>query len=64
MLLLGKSHENSIIDKDYVMPYAEISEAKAALSEMGFKGEARAARTVVTVFDGFNGVPSAAKFCL
>ncbi|MGP1458872.1 MAG: Mur ligase family protein [Treponema sp.] len=42
VLLLGKSHENSIIYKDYVMPYDEISEAKAALSEMGFKGEVRA----------------------
>ena len=36
VLLLGKSHENSIIYKDYVMPYDEISEAKRALSEMGF----------------------------
>lgn len=36
VLLLGKSHENSIIYKDYVMPYDEISEAKTALSEMGF----------------------------
>ena len=36
VLLLGKSHENSIIYKDYVMPYDEISEVKRALSEMGF----------------------------
>ena len=36
VLLLGKSHENSIIYKDYTMPYDEISEAKTALSEMGF----------------------------
>ncbi|MBO4856926.1 MAG: UDP-N-acetylmuramyl-tripeptide synthetase [Treponema sp.] len=34
VLLLGKSHENSIIYKDYVMPYDEISEAKKALQEM------------------------------
>ncbi len=33
VLLLGKSHENSIIYKDYVMPYDEISEAKKALKE-------------------------------
>ena len=37
VLLLGKSHENSIIYKDFVMPYDEISEAENALSEMGFK---------------------------
>lgn len=36
ILLLGKSHENSIIYKDYTMPYDEISEAKSALKEMGF----------------------------
>ncbi|WP_022933197.1 Mur ligase family protein [Treponema bryantii] len=36
VLLLGKSHENSIIYKDHVMPYDEISEAKKALKEMGF----------------------------
>ncbi len=36
VLLLGKSHENSIIYKDYVMPYDEISEAEKALLEMGF----------------------------
>ena len=35
VLLLGKSHENSIIYKDYTMPYDEISEAKKALDEMG-----------------------------
>lgn len=37
VLLLGKSHENSIIYKDYTMPYDEISEAKLALSELGYK---------------------------
>ena len=37
ILLLGKSHENSIIYKDYVMPYDEISEAQLALSELGYK---------------------------
>lgn len=36
VLLLGKAHENSIIYKDYVMPYDEIAEAEKALSEMGF----------------------------
>ena len=36
VLLLGKSHENSIIYKDHTMPYDEISEAKKALEEMGF----------------------------
>ena len=34
VLLLGKSHENSIIYKDHVMPYDEISEAKKALQEL------------------------------
>ena len=34
VLLLGKSHENSIIYKDFVMPYDEISEAKKALHEL------------------------------
>ena len=34
VVLLGKSHENSIIYKDYVMPYDEISEAKKALQEL------------------------------
>lgn len=34
VLLLGKSHENSIIYKDYVMPYDEISEAEKAISEI------------------------------
>lgn len=37
VLLLGKGHENSIIYKDHVMPYDEISEAKTALAEMGYK---------------------------
>ena len=36
VLLLGKSHENSIIYKDYTMPYDEISEAKKALKELGY----------------------------
>ena len=31
VLLLGKAHENSIIYKDYVMPYDEISEAEKQL---------------------------------
>ncbi len=35
VLLLGKSHENSIIYRDFVMPYDEIAEAEKALSEMG-----------------------------
>ena len=34
VLLLGKSHENSIIYKDFVMPYDEITEAKKALQEL------------------------------
>lgn len=34
VLLLGKSHENSIIYKDHVMPYDEISEARKALAEL------------------------------
>ena len=37
VLLLGKAHENSIIYKDRVMPYDEISEAEKALAEMGYK---------------------------
>lgn len=37
VLLLGKSHENSIIYKDRVMPYDEIAEAEKALAEMGYK---------------------------
>lgn len=36
VLLLGKSHENSIIYKDFTMPYDEISEAEKALSELGY----------------------------
>src|SRR5574344_189645 len=39
VLLLGKSHENSIIYKDHVMKYDEISEAEKALAEMGFGGK-------------------------
>lgn len=34
VLLLGKAHENSIIYKDYVMPYDEISTAKELLCNM------------------------------
>ncbi|MDR1786455.1 MAG: UDP-N-acetylmuramyl-tripeptide synthetase, partial [Spirochaetaceae bacterium] len=34
VLLLGKSHENSIIYRDYVMPWDEIAEAKKALQEI------------------------------
>lgn len=34
VLLLGKGHENSIIYKDYTMPYDEIAEAKKALKEL------------------------------
>ena len=37
VLLLGKSHENSIIYKDGAIPYDEITEAKNALSEMNYK---------------------------
>ena len=37
VLLLGKSHENSIIYADHTMPYDEIEEAKSALAEMGYK---------------------------
>jgi UDP-N-acetylmuramoyl-L-alanyl-D-glutamate--2,6-diaminopimelate ligase len=40
VLLLGKSHENSIIYKKTVMPYSEIAEARKALGEMGFSVEA------------------------
>jgi UDP-N-acetylmuramoyl-L-alanyl-D-glutamate--2,6-diaminopimelate ligase len=36
VLLLGKSHENSIIYKDFVIPYDEIAEAEKALDEMGY----------------------------
>jgi UDP-N-acetylmuramoyl-L-alanyl-D-glutamate--2,6-diaminopimelate ligase len=39
VLLLGKGHENSIIYKDHTDPYDEISEAHAALAEMGFGGK-------------------------
>ena len=37
VLLLGKSHENSIIYKDHALPYDEIREAQTALAEMGYK---------------------------
>ena len=36
VLLLGKSHENSIIYKDYAMPYDELQEARTALREKGY----------------------------
>ena len=36
VLLLGKGHENSIIYKDRVVPYDEITEAEKALLEMGY----------------------------
>jgi len=39
VLLLGKAHENSIIYKDRVMKYDEISEAKKALAELGYTKE-------------------------
>ena len=34
VLLLGKGHENTIIYKDYVMPFDEITEAEKALEEL------------------------------
>lgn len=37
VLLLGKGHENSIIYKDHTDPYDEISEARAALNEAGWR---------------------------
>lgn len=37
VLLLGKAHENSIMYKDFNMPYDEICEAQNALEEMGYK---------------------------
>jgi UDP-N-acetylmuramoyl-L-alanyl-D-glutamate--2,6-diaminopimelate ligase len=37
VLLLGKSHENSIIYKDHILKYDEISEAEKSLAEMGYK---------------------------
>jgi len=36
VILLGKGHENSIIYKDYVMPFDEFKEAEKALAEMGY----------------------------
>ena len=36
VLLLGKSHENSIIYKNKTVPYDETREAETALAEMGF----------------------------
>ena len=42
VLLLGKSHENSIIYKDRVLKYDEIGEAQKALEELGYtQGEGR-----------------------
>ncbi len=38
VLLLGKSHENSIISKDGAHPYDEIREAESALCELGYNG--------------------------
>jgi UDP-N-acetylmuramoyl-L-alanyl-D-glutamate--2,6-diaminopimelate ligase len=40
VLLLGKSHENTNIYKDFVIPYNELTEARKALGEMGFSMEA------------------------
>jgi len=37
VLLLGKGHENSIIYKDHVMDFDEITEAEKALGEMGYR---------------------------
>ena len=37
VLLLGKGHENSIIYKDRTDPYDEISEARSALNEAGWR---------------------------
>lgn len=37
VLLLGKGHENTIIYKDFVMPYDEVGEAKKALTELGYR---------------------------
>ncbi|MCL2276654.1 MAG: UDP-N-acetylmuramoyl-L-alanyl-D-glutamate--2,6-diaminopimelate ligase [Treponema sp.] len=37
VILLGKSHENSIIYKDYIIPFDEFKEAEKALAEMGYK---------------------------
>jgi UDP-N-acetylmuramoyl-L-alanyl-D-glutamate--2,6-diaminopimelate ligase len=34
VLLLGKSHENSIIYKDFTMKYDEITEAENALKDL------------------------------
>ena len=37
VLLLGKGHENSIIYRDHVMDFDEITEAEKALGEMGYR---------------------------
>jgi UDP-N-acetylmuramoyl-L-alanyl-D-glutamate--2,6-diaminopimelate ligase len=39
VLLLGKGHENTIIYKDYVMPFDEIAEAEKALNEITQRSE-------------------------
>lgn len=39
VLLLGKGHENSIIHKDHVEDYDEITEARTALNELGYSKE-------------------------
>ncbi|MCE5255347.1 MAG: UDP-N-acetylmuramoyl-L-alanyl-D-glutamate--2,6-diaminopimelate ligase [Spirochaetaceae bacterium] len=44
VLLLGKGHENSIIYKDFTMPYDEEAEAIAALSEAGYSSSDEEAR--------------------
>ena len=36
VILLGKGHENSIIYKDHVMPFDEITETEKALAEIGY----------------------------
>lgn len=42
VLLLGKGHENSIIYKDFSMPYDEETEATRALGEMGYLKQTKA----------------------
>ena len=39
VLLLGKGHENSIIYKEYTMPFDEISETEKALTELAMRSE-------------------------
>lgn len=38
VVLLGKGHENSIIQKDRILPWDEIVEASAALERLGYRG--------------------------